>query len=140
MANTAEEVLRRLFLTEIQLIVLTFQTERQACIPMDKFTLLSNRQGGIRVLYSIEGLSPSLPEDVFRLALAFRRHEFTGMARIEELPEHLKVGALFNGAEGVGGLTTMLAVSPSWPCHSRTPEADFSYITFAYQEVEQFGW
>lgn len=42
-----------------------------------------------------------------------RRHsEFTGMARIEELPEGLKVADLFNGAEGVGGLTTMLAV-----CH-----------------------
>ena len=57
--------------------------------------------------------------------MLLRRHEFTGMARIEELPEHLKVGALFNGAEGVGGLTTMLAVSPSLPCHDSLLESDF---------------
>jgi hypothetical protein len=41
-----------------------------------------------------------------------RRDEFTGMARIEELPEDKKVAALFNGAEGVGGLVTMLMVRP----------------------------
>ena len=35
------------------------------------------------------------------------------MARIEELPEDKKVAALFNGAEGVGGLVTMLMVRPS---------------------------
>ena len=57
--------------------------------------------------------------------LILRRHEFTGMARIEELPEHLKVGALFNGAEGVGGLTTMLAVSPSLQCHNGLPGFNF---------------
>lgn len=34
------------------------------------------------------------------------------MARIEELPEDKKVAALFNGAEGVGGLVTMLMVRP----------------------------
>jgi len=45
-------------------------------------------------------------------AVMRRHNEFTGMARIEELPEGLKVADLFNGAEGVGGLTTMLAV-----CH-----------------------
>ncbi len=32
------------------------------------------------------------------------------MARIKELPEGLKVADLFNGAEGVGGLVTMLPV------------------------------
>ncbi|CAL5229391.1 g12709 [Coccomyxa viridis] len=37
-----------------------------------------------------------------------RRNEYTGMARIKELPEGLKVADLFNGAEGVGGLVTML--------------------------------
>lgn len=44
-----------------------------------------------------------------------RRHDFTGMARIEELPVDKKVAALFNGAEGVDGLVTMLAVS-HLPC------------------------
>lgn len=32
------------------------------------------------------------------------------MARIEELPEGMKVADLIKGAEGVGGLVTMLAV------------------------------
>ena len=48
------------------------------------------------------------------------------MARIEELPEHLKVGALFNGAEGVGGLTTMLAVSPTLQYYSICAEVDIT--------------
>ncbi len=38
------------------------------------------------------------------------------MARIEELPEDKKVAALFNGAEGVGGLVTMLMVRPLHMC------------------------
>ena len=48
-------------------------------------------------------------------AVMHRRNEFTGMARIKELPEGLKVADLFNGAEGVGGLVTMLAVSHLCP-------------------------
>ncbi len=46
----------------------------------------------------------------------YRRDEFTGMARIEELPVDKKVAALFNGAEGVGGLVTMLMVRPLHMC------------------------
>ena len=37
------------------------------------------------------------------------------MARIKELPEGLKVTDLFNGAEGVGGLVTMLPVGSLQP-------------------------
>ena len=37
------------------------------------------------------------------------------MARIKELPEGLKVADLIKGAEGVGGLVTMLAVGHLQP-------------------------
>ena len=37
------------------------------------------------------------------------------MARIEELPEGLKVADMFKGAEGVGGLVTMLVVGHLQP-------------------------
>lgn len=39
-----------------------------------------------------------------------RRHEFTGMARIEELPVEGQLQTLFGDAKGVAGKVTMLAV------------------------------